>query len=65
MGMACSCQPYNASGGGAGGYSKTITSSVTAGTVLTVTVGAAGASGAGLYSTGGAGGGGEVIITYS
>jgi hypothetical protein len=53
-------------GGGAGGYSKTITSSLTAGTILSVTVGKGGvfvvSSTAGY---GGAGADGRVIITFA
>jgi hypothetical protein len=66
MGM-CGGQFYSVGGGaGAGAYSKTITSSITAGTVLTVTVGAGGVYIAGASPNyGGAGGNGRVIITYA
>lgn len=66
MGM-CGGQFYSVGGGGgAGSYSKTITSSITPGTVLTVTVGAGGVFIAGASATyGGSGADGRVIITYA
>ena len=58
------CHQSFGGGGGGGGYAKTIISSLTVGTVLTITVGTGGASGGGVY-VGGAGALGQVTITYS
>ena len=63
----CGCCGYHdySYGGAAGGYAKTTTTTLSAGTVLTITVGTGGAGGSSLGSAGSAGGNGRVIITYS
>ena len=58
------CHQSYGGGGGGGGYAKTIISSLTVGTVLTITVGTGGASGTGVY-VGGAGALGQVTVSYS